>query len=197
MTGLEIAAIAAVAGTAAGAVGGLQQASAIRSAGKAQRQQYEYQAKQGEIAAGQKLASSQRRMREEDRRRRIIMSKAQNVAAGQGGTLDSSFVNIMGALDTEGRFRSDVAEFEGKSSANKLLQQSDLLRYQGDNAVMAANAKAKAKNMSTIGNTLTSLGSIGAGFGGSPEDMSVGYSPSVNIADGVPIPNRKPNRGFY
>jgi len=160
MTGIETAMlIGSLASTAASAVGGLKQASAIKQAGVAQKQQAEYQAEQAQVAAGQELASSQRTRYEEGRRRKLALSRANNIAAGQGGTLDSSFINIMGLLDTEGKYREDVATFEGKSKANKLNQQSDLLKYQGDLALSAAKQKSKSKRFSVIANTATSFGS--------------------------------------
>jgi hypothetical protein len=162
MTGIE----AAIIGTVLSTVGGLQQASAIRAAGKAQQQQAEYQAKQAQVAAGQELATGQRQQAEEARKLRYAQSRATAVAAATGGTMDDSFLNIMSGLESEGQYAKDFALFESKDRAGKLTQQSDLLKYEGQNARIAANAEAKAKTISTLANAASSTSTLYGKYGG-------------------------------
>lgn len=172
MTGIETAFILGAVGTATQLVGGLQQASAIKAAGKAQQQQAEYQAKQAQIAAGQEMASGQRDALEQGRRTRLAQSRATAIAAGQGGTMDNSFLNIMSALESEGQYAKDFALFESKDRASQLEQQSDLLKYEGKNARIAANTEAKSKVMSTLTNTAMSAGTLYSKYGGGSETIA-------------------------
>ena len=166
MTGIETGLILGAIGTAVSAVGGLRQASAIKAAGRAQQQQAEYQAKQAQIAAGQERASGQRDMIERNRRLILAQSRATAIGAAQGGTMDTSFLNIMSALESEGQYAKDFALFESEDRARGLEQQSDLLKYEGRNARIAANTEAKSKTMSTLASTVMSAGTLYEKYGG-------------------------------
>lgn len=128
-----------------------------RNEGIAANQEAQYKAKQAEVNAGQERASSQRAMVEELRQMRLTQSRAQAVsAASGGGALDSSVMDIIGDLETEGRYRANVKKYEGEESARDLETGAMLSRYQGKNA-------KKAGNMAAIG-TIMSGGSKAAGM---------------------------------
>lgn len=114
-----------------------------RNAGIAANQEANYRAQQAEIQAGQERASSQRAMIEELRQMRLVQSKAQSAAAASGaGALDPSVIDIMGDLETEGRYRANVKRYEGEDRARDLENSAVLARYEGKNAKKAGNLKA-------------------------------------------------------
>lgn len=188
MTGLEplmVAAIVSAAGAGVSAVGGMQQAAAVRSAGRAQQQEMAYRAEQANVAAGQELASTQRAQSEERRKKGLVLSRAQNIAAASGGTLDTSLVDIMGALEQEGEHRSDLIGYEGASRASKLTQQSGLLDYQGEQAWQAARQKSGAMKTKVAGDLVSTAASLYGKYGGGG---------AGDMGGSVPIPSRKPIR---
>ena len=149
-----------LAGTAVSFAGGMRQASAIRAAGKAKQVEAEYMAKQQEALAVQDVASSQRKFLSEKRKLQLAESRGRALA-GKGGGLDNAYADVMSVLATEGNYRKDFALYEGKDSALSRKDTAALGRYQGLQERNAANARAKAVTISTIGNTMLSLGSIG------------------------------------
>lgn len=138
----SVAPILSGAGTLISAVG-------ARNAGIAANQEANYRAKQDEINAGQERASAQRRMIEDLRQMRLTQSRTQAVAAASGaGALDPSVMDIMGDLETEGRYRAAVSGYEGEERARDLETSAVLSRYSGKQAKKAGNIKAISTLMS-------------------------------------------------
>ena len=120
-----------------------------RNAGIAANQEANYRAQQAEINAGQERASAQRAQVEELRQMRIAQSRGQAVAAASGaGALDPSVMDIMGDLETEGRYRGATAMYEGEERARDLETGAVLARYEGKQAKKAGNIKAVSTLMS-------------------------------------------------
>lgn len=189
MTGIEVGLIVGAVGAATQLFGGLQQASAIRAAGKAQQAQAEYRAKQAQIAAGQERASGQRASIEQGRRLRLAQSEALASGAASGRVGDGSFLNVMSALESEGRYAKDFALFQSEDAAVGLEQQSDLLKYEGQNARIAANTEARSKTVGTLASTAMNAGTLFSKYGGNSE--------TVNWNDGTSGTYRLTNRRFY
>ena len=127
-----------VAGTLMSAVG-------ARHEGIAAKQEAEFRAKQAEIQASQERASGQRAMIEELRQMRIKQSRGQAVAAASGaGALDVSVMDIMGDLETEGRYRAETALYESEERARELETGAVLSRYGGKQAKRAGDIRAIA-----------------------------------------------------
>ena len=114
-----------------------------RNAGIAAQQEANYRAQQADINAGQERASAQRGMIEELRQMRIAQSRGQAVAAASGaGALDPSVMDIMGDLETEGRYRASTVKYEGEERARDLETGAVLARYEGRQAKKAGKLKA-------------------------------------------------------
>lgn len=169
MTGIEIG-LAAL-GAVTSLVGGLQQASSIRAAGKAQQAEYEYRAKQAQVAAGQERASGQRGAIEQARRLRLAQSEALASGAASGRTGDGSFFNVMSALESEGQYAKDFALFESEDRAVGLEDQSDMLKYEGRNARIAANTEARSKTVGAIADAGMTAGTLFGKYGGTGEKI--------------------------
>lgn len=157
MAALPIVPIMAGMSAAMQFVGGMRQAQAIKAAGKAQMAEANYRAEQGRVAAGQERASAQRAMIEEGRRTRLAQSRAQAVTAAGGGGFDPSTLNIIAGLETEGRYASLSALYEGESRAQNLEFGADLATFEGQNAYRAAKQESKMKKTETIGKTAMTL----------------------------------------
>lgn len=169
MTGFEIG-LAAL-GAATQLIGGLQQASSIRAAGKAQQAEAEYRAKQAQVAAGQERASGQRASIEQARKTRLAQSRALAAGAAGGQTGDGSFLNIMSALESEGQYAKDFALFESEDRAVGLESQSDLLKYEGQNARVAANTEARSKTVGALAEAGMNAGTLYGKYGGTGETI--------------------------
>lgn len=184
-----MAQVLAVVGMGMQLIGGLQQASAIRAAGKAQQAEFEYRAKQAKQAAGQERASGQRASIEQARRLRLAQSEAIASGAASGRTGDGSFLNIMSALESEGQYAKDFALFESEDRAVGLEQQSDMLKYEGENARIAAKTEARNKTIGTLANTAMSAGSLFSKYGGTGNE-------TISWADGTTGTYRNTGRRF-
>lgn len=144
-----IGSVTSAVGPLAGVVGAGVSAIGARNAGIAAEQEANYRAKQDEITAGQKRASAQRATIEEIRKMRLTQSRGQAIAAASGaGALDPSVMDLMGDLETEGRYRAATAAYEGEDSARNLENKAMLSRYSGKQARSAGNTKALSTLMS-------------------------------------------------
>ncbi len=130
-------------------VGTVMSALGARNAGISANQEAEYRAQQEKIQAGQTLASSQRQQVEQIRQMRLVESRGQALAASSGaGALDPSVMDIMGDLETQGRYKAAVAGYEGQDSANNLESKANLDMFSGSQAQSAGNIKAISTLMS-------------------------------------------------
>lgn len=146
----------AVAGTALSAYGAYQQGQAADAAGKAAQVSADYQAKQMAVNAGQERAAAQRKAFEERRRGTLAQSKAQAVAAASGGgSLDPSIVDIMGDLEGEAQYNSNVALYEGEERARDLETGASIKRYEGAQARAAGKYEKRASTIKAAGSLLS------------------------------------------
>jgi hypothetical protein len=115
--------------TAAGTV--LSAGSQIGS-GIAARRAGQFAGAQGDMAAGQAEAASQRTAADVTRRSNILQSKAlANAAASGGGASDPTVTDVVSRIAGEGAYRSQLALYEGSDTARALRQRADVARYQG------------------------------------------------------------------
>ena len=162
----------AVAGTVLGAYGQIQQGNAAEAAGKAQQKGLEYQAAQMEVQAGQERAAAQRRAMDERRKKTLTQSRAQAIsAAGGGGSLDPTIVDIMGDLEAEGEYNANVAMYEGEERARDLLTGSQLRRYEGTQARTAGKMAKKSSRIAAAGSLLKGGNSLMDKYGGGNETI--------------------------
>ena len=116
----------AAAGTALNAYGKYR-------AGDSAKKRANFEAKQMESEAGQRLAASQRQAQEYERQGRLQASRALAIAAASGGgAMDPTVVDIMGDLAGESNYRKMVALYEGEEQANKLRMGAESRREEGD-----------------------------------------------------------------
>jgi hypothetical protein len=136
---------------AAGLIGAGMSALGARNAGISAEQEAEYRARQDKINAGQERASGQRASIEEIRQLRLAQSRGQAIAAASGaGALDPSVMDIMGDLETDGRYRAATAAYEGEDRARNKETSAMLSRYSGKQARSAGNTKAISTIMSGV-----------------------------------------------
>ena len=151
MSGMEIAVLAAVAGsTILSTAGMIQQAGAQKSAAKAQvragefqRQLADREAGEMERIAGQEQAVAQREALEQRRQGRFVSSRAQALAAASGaGALDPTVIDILGGIETEAELRALTALYEGGEAARGLTQSAAMRRFSGEGGVFASRVAA-------------------------------------------------------
>lgn len=100
---------------------GAAQAKLAEYQSKAQQDSLNTQAKQMEVIAGQERAAAIQKMIQQGKQKRIAQSRAQALAAaGGGGSLDPSVVNIIGDLEEEGYRNQQMALWEGEERAKDL-----------------------------------------------------------------------------
>lgn len=146
-----IGSVASGLGSLGSVVGTGMAAIGARNAGIAADQEANYRAQQDEIRAGQERASAQRASIEEIRKMRLVQSRGRAVAAASGaGALDPSVMDIMGDLETEGRYRAATAAYQGEDSARNLENSAMLSRYTGKQAKSAGNTKAISTLLSGV-----------------------------------------------
>ncbi len=87
---------------------------------------------QGDMAAGQVEAASQRTAVDVTRRANLLQSKAlANAAASGGGASDPTVMDTVSRIAGEGAYRSQLALYEGSDQARALRLRADTARYQG------------------------------------------------------------------
>lgn len=180
-----------VGGTILQAAGQISQGNAADANAKAQQEQLEYQAKVREINAGQERAAAQRRAIEERRQGDLASSRARAVAAAGGGdTFDPSVIDILGDLDAEGQYYSDIAMYEGEERARDLESGAALNRHEGQ---MARSAGKQAKKQSRFaaastimkGGADTMASKYGDTFAdGSPRTTDIGGGDTIHWKTG-------------
>jgi hypothetical protein len=150
------AAIATIAGTALSAVGMVQQ-------GQAQKKASEYQARQMEANAKTENALAQRRAMQERRKANILQSNLQaRAAAGGGGALDPSIVDLGGDIAAEGEMRALSALWEGEERGKGLMAGAGAARYEGAQAARAGYMGAGATVLSGAGSLFSKYGKGGS-----------------------------------
>lgn len=120
--------------------------------GKANQQAADYQAAQMKVNAGQERAAAQRKALAETKRKDLAQSRVQALsAAGGGGTLDPSIVDIMGDLESEGTLNAQNALYEGEERARDLETGASLKTYEGQQARAAGKTAKKSSSIAVAG----------------------------------------------
>ena len=169
----EIGLIGSLISGVTGFIGAQQQAKAQKAAGKAQQQQFEYEAKQLDIRAKEEQAVGQQEGREIERRKMLALSA--NEARGAAGgftTTDPTAVDISGEIEEYGDLQKQLAAYGGKSRRTGYEAEATGRRLSGQAARTAGKTAAKA---STIGGFGGFFSSIGSAF----QNSSVGNSSSL------------------
>jgi hypothetical protein len=152
MTGMEIPAIAAAAGSALSALGSFRQGQSDQAAAR-MNAQMQQQAGQNELLAGEAEAA---RLQDDGRRRNAA---AFNALAGQGVDPSSgSAAALMDDLAAGSALDASIARWRGTQGAAARNQQATFLNWQGKQAMRAAELRA-ASTLLTAGGRLMGPGS--------------------------------------
>lgn len=144
-----IGAVASVASTVISAAGTI-------AAGKAQKQQHDFQAAQQEVQAKEQRAVAQQEALEDAREKRFALSTLQNRAAASGlGAADPTVLDLMGEIAQYGTLQEQLTRFGGNANAERSLSAAELSRMRGE----AAQASAFASGAASI------IGGFGRAFG--------------------------------
>jgi len=144
-----IGAVASLASTVISAAGTI-------AAGKAQKQQADFQAAQLEVQAKEERAVAQQDALETARKKRLSLSTLQNRAAASGfGAADPTVLDLMGEIAKYGTFEEQLARFGGNSRAERSLSSAELAKMRG----AAAQSSAFASGAASI------IGGVGRAFG--------------------------------
>lgn len=160
-TGLEIAAIAALAGgTILQATGQIQAGNAAAKQGKAERAQ-------AEQAAIQQQAAAQRKSIESRREAVLAASRLRALgAASGGGGGDPGLVKLESDIAGEGEYRALMNLYEGDENARVLKDQGAMAQYQGRQAKKAGQIGAASGILQSAGSMFMKYGG-GTGGGSS------------------------------
>lgn len=161
MTGATTAAYITAAVSAASAVssivGGMEQKKIADYQAQQQQLVADQTAKQLEQRAGQERAAAQQKMIDAGRQKNLAMSRARAIAAAGGGSLDPSVINIMGDLETEGKYNQNVALYQGEEAAVSDEYQAKTTRATGNaNAAISRmqGSAAQRAGFTSAGTTL-------------------------------------------
>lgn len=154
---------AIMAATTLASVGGsLSQGDQYQAYGEQQRQIAEWESRQAEVNAGQERAASQHQALEERRRARLVGSRARAVAGASGaGAMDPDVINLLGDIEQEGRYRSELVMAEGENRAKGLESQAVANRMSADLARRNALDRAANYRRSAGMTLLEGAGDIG------------------------------------
>lgn len=129
------------------------------ASGNAQAEMESYKAAQGQQAAGQARASSQRDAMNADRTARFALSAGQNKSAASGAdSLSPSTVKVEQDVAGQGEYNSMTALFNGEERARGLEQGALTDNYQGSLDKSEAQTKAIGTIASSGGSMLMKYG---------------------------------------
>ena len=135
--------------------GQFQRGNASQAIGQRTAQADRWQAQQLIQGAGQEIAAAQRTAENQDLATSYIVSQAlARAAASGGGASDATVIHNIARIQAEGKYRSNVARYEGDTKARNMTMQANALDWMGENAI--ADAKT-AKNASLLGGFSTIL----------------------------------------
>ena len=156
----QVGTVLTLGATAIGAMASIQAGNAAKAAGARAQQGAEIEAKQLERMAGQERSAGQRRASEERRRLRFAQSRLQAVAAASGGgAITPTTETLMGALESEGAYRSLFALYEGEEVAAGRQVQASAARYGGASEAMAGRIRQRTSRWQAASQ-------LSSGFGG-------------------------------
>lgn len=148
-----------VAGSAVSAYG-------AESAGAAQQAQDNYVAAEDRIIGKNQAATGVAQGQEELRQMDYRLSKAQSAAAASGGgASDPTVVSIMGQLEQESQYRSQVSQYEGFEKQRQSNRDAALKIYEGDQAKQAGNIKAVGDLFSGASSLVSKYSPTGGSYG--------------------------------
>lgn len=160
-TGLELAAVAALAG-------GVLQAGSQLSAGNAAAKQGAFQKQQADIAANNAMGAAERKSIDTRRQTNLVQSRLQALSAAGGGASDPTVVNLSSNIAGEGEYRALTDLYNGQTQADDLTNKGNIALYEG-------KAKKSASKMAALGTILGTGGSLFAKYGGGGMGSSSGF----------------------
>ena len=178
MSGVEVAALAAVGGSIVSGLGQMQ-------AGRAANVSAKFQAAQAQQQAGQERATAQRAAIEERRKADLALSRGQAVLASSGGgTLDPTAMRLMGGIAQQGEYNALSALFQGEETARGLELGAAAKRMEGKQAKKAG----MIGGISTIASGIGQAGmSLNQKYGTSSTAMPSGtYGGEAFASSGLP-----------
>lgn len=163
-------------GTLLNVFGNFAAGSAAARAGKDARAAAEFEAAQLDQAAGQGIASAQRKAIEERRRAALVASRQLAVAAASGGgASDPTITNLIADVEGEGAYRAAVALYEGDERGRQLRLGADAKRYEGELMERGGKDRQMAYTLRGIGAGVTGYAGLYGKYGqGGPKK----YTPS-------------------
>lgn len=177
MSGATTAAYITAAVSAVSAVSSIAQGMEQKKIANYQAQQTQLvanqTAKQLEQRAGQERAAAQQKMIEAGRTKNLAISRAQAIAAAGGGSLDPSVINIMGDLETQGKYNQDVALYEGEDAAVGDEYQAKTTRATGNANAAISRMQGSAAQRAGFTSAATTLMKGGVGLYNSLEPKSL------------------------
>lgn len=118
----------------------------------------QFQAAQLVQNAGQEQAAGQIGAANQDLATSYIVSQAlARAAASGGGASDPTVINNIARIQGEGKYRADVARYEGDSKARQMNLQADALKEQGVNAIEDAKSAKQWSNLSGFSTVLSGV----------------------------------------
>lgn len=155
MSGLELLAIAGIAGAGAQMAGSLVSAAGQRQAGEAAMEDAQFEATQLEQQGREEFAASQRDALERRREGVLANSRAQAVAAASGGGagVDApTIVRLMSGISQRAEYGAQSALYGGEQRRAGAYTQAGATRRTG-------RSQQRGYNMSAAGTIFSGLGS--------------------------------------
>jgi hypothetical protein len=152
------AVLSSIFSTVAKAGGQIAAGEANVVAAQRNQQAAQFQSAQLRQNAGQEVAAGQIAGENQDLNTDYVVSRALALAAASGGgASDPTIVNNIAKIRGEGRYRADVARYEGESKSRQMRTQADAYDFQGQNTVDDAKAAKKSSYMSSFATTLAGV----------------------------------------
>lgn len=137
---------------------------AIERQGQSVKALKEWEARQLEAEGLSRFAGEQRKGLAEKRKGKLIASALTARAAAQGGGGDPTVMKLAGGIDAEAAYRMAMALAAGQEARKGYQTAAAGKRFEGDQAVMGANARASGmrKGMQTksYGRAASALGDV-------------------------------------
>lgn len=122
--------------------------------GLAQKREKDFEAKQLDVNAKERIGAATREMQIEGRNTDLAISKARNNAAAGGGALDPSVVNILGDLEKQGARNEANTLDTANSAAHEMETQAVADRFSGQQSMIGGTIGAVSSLFSGLNKTM-------------------------------------------
>jgi hypothetical protein len=150
-----LATIASIAGTVVSAVGTI-------AAGRAQKQQADYQAAHDEVKAKQEQAEGQRDALDKAREKRFALSRLQSRAAASGFMAsDPTTLDLTGEIAKYGTYQQQLAAYGGATRSRDFQVSAESARMRGRAAMQGARFDALGTILGGVSSMFSKFGRYG------------------------------------